>query len=341
MAIAQAQMVISSLKLLDPSIQVEMVTADTAGDRDQASRLTSLGGKGGSFVSGFRHQVLVRQTDMVMHSLKDIPGNASVPGLILGAFLRREDPRDALVTKNDMAVDDLPTDASIGTNSVRRKAFLRQLFPLWRVLHCRGAANSRLRKLDSGELQPLHEFYKDYDIAVGPFDALVMAKSGLERIGCGNRIQKIFSSGEMIPAVGQGTVVVECREDDHDLVDLLHAVTDPETELACIAERAMLHALNGHCNSPIAGYCRRLAGSWILTGAVLSEDGSEKIEVTETTCSDDLKLLGGLVASKLLLCGARGLIEKSRRDDALAQIYEQAARDKMALANIVASPPDA
>jgi hydroxymethylbilane synthase len=323
MALVQTQAVVDAFARVAPDVRVRVEERVTSGDRDQTSKLSTHGGKGGAFVSGLRHEILTRSVDMAMHSLKDVPGNLDIPGLMLGAFLPRDDPRDVLITSRNKPLEDLPDNFTIGTNAVRRKSYLHTLFPRAEIAHCRGAVNNRISKLDDGKRQDLHEFYKDYDLTVGPFDALVVAYSGIIRLGKADRIRKIFEPWEMLPAVGQGICVVECRADNSELLEVLSLVNDRESYLCALAERTMLRQLNGHCNSPIAGFCKKDGHSYTLTGAVLSSDGSEKIEVTDNTYSTDTRLLGRLVAAKLLLNGAREIIDNGRTNDPLEEVYFQ------------------
>ena len=194
-----------------------------------------------------------------MHSLKDMPGNEDTPGLVIGATLTRDPPTDALVLRPGVAIEDIKRSRGkgykIGTNAVRRAAYARRLFPEIEVIHFRGAADTRVRKLDNREMQRLPDGGE-----VGPADALIMARSGLERVGLGNRIACELSPQEMLPAVGgvggvgQGIVAVECAVNDWQTRQYLALIDDPAARLCCDAEREVLWVLNGHCNSPIAGY---------------------------------------------------------------------------------------
>jgi hydroxymethylbilane synthase len=323
MALAQTQAIVAAFARVAPHISVKVEERITTGDRDQTSKLSTHGGKGGAFVSGLRHELITRSLDMAMHSLKDVPGNLDIPGLTLGAFLPRDDPRDVLITSRNKPLEDFPANFTIGTSAVRRKSYLHALFPKAEIAHCRGAVNNRISKLDDGRCQDLHEFYKDFDLTVGPFDALVVAHSGISRLGRADRIRKTFEPWEMLPAVGQGICVVECRQDNTELLEVLSLINDQESYLCALAERTMLSQLNGHCNSPIAGYCRKCGDRYILIGAVLSQDGSEKIEVSEYTNSTDTRLLGRLVAAKLLRNGGREIIDCGRSNNALEEVYFQ------------------
>src|SRR3979411_1099261 len=213
MALAQTEEIARRLKAAAPDLDVEIVKFETVGDTDQTSKLLQHGGKGGAFVAEIRAAVISGQLHAAMHSLKDMPGNEDTPGLVIGATLARDPPTDALVLRAGVSIEELRRSRGkgfkIGTKAVRRAAYARRLFPQVEVIHYRGAADTRVRKLDNLELQRLPDGGK-----VGPADALIMARSGLERVGLINRIAYEFSIQEMQPAAGQGIVAVECAIND-------------------------------------------------------------------------------------------------------------------------------
>src|SRR3979490_419088 len=213
MALAQTEEIARRLTAAEPGIEVEIVKFETTGDQDQTSKLLAHGVKGGAFVAEIRKAVVAGELHAAMHSLKDMPGNEDTPGLVIGATLARDPPTDALVLRAGISIDDIRRSRGkgfkIGTNAVRRAAYARRLFPQVEVIHYRGAADTRVRKLDHLEMQRLPD-----GGAVGPADALVMARSGLERIALASRIAYEFSMQEMLPAVGQGIVAVECATSD-------------------------------------------------------------------------------------------------------------------------------
>src|SRR3954447_11229947 len=201
MALAQTEEIARRLTAAVPDIDVEIVKFETTGDADQTSKLLAHGGKGGAFVAEIRQAVVAGQLHAAMHSLKDMPGNEDTPGLVIGATLARDPPGDVLVLRSGVSIDDLRRSRGrglkIGTNAVRRAAYARRLFPEVEVIHYRGAADTRVRKLDDSEMQRLPDGGE-----VGPADALIMARSGLERVGLSARIAHEFSIREMLPAVG-------------------------------------------------------------------------------------------------------------------------------------------
>jgi hydroxymethylbilane synthase len=249
MALAQTEEIARRLTAAVPGLEVEIVRFETTGDSDQTSKLLQHGGKGGAFVAEIRKAVVAGELQAAMHSLKDMPGNEDTPGLVIGATLSRDPPGDVLVLREGVSIDDLRRSRGkgfkIGTNAVRRAAYARRLFPDVEVIHFRGAADTRVRKLDQKEMQRLPG-----GGAVGPADALIMARSGLQRVGLASRIAYEFSIEEMLPAVGQGIVAVECAAQDWQTRRILAAIDDPAAHKSADAEREVLWVLNGHCNSP-------------------------------------------------------------------------------------------
>src|SRR6202035_3040667 len=253
MALAQTEEIARRLTAAVPGLNVEIVKFETSGDSDQTSKLLQHGGKGGAFVAEIRKAVLSGDLQAAMHSLKDMPGNEDTPGLVIGATLARDPPGDVLVLREGLSIGDFRGSRGkgykIGTNAVRRAAYARRLFPQVEVIHYRGAADTRVRKLDNSEMQRLPGGGEG-----GPADALIMARSGLQRVGFANRIAYEFSIAEMLPAVGQGIVAVECAARDWQTRGILSAIDDPAAHQSADAEREVLWVLNGHCNSPIAGF---------------------------------------------------------------------------------------
>ncbi len=314
MALAQTEEIARQLRAAWPNLAVVIVKFDTRGDDDQVSKLLRHGGKGGAFVAEIRAAVRRGELQAAMHSLKDMPGNEETPGLVIGATLARDPPGDALVVRPGVAFDNIRSAKGrgfkIGTNSVRRASYLRRLLPEVEVIHFRGAADTRVRKLDTFQLQQMPD-----GSARGPADALVMARSGLERVGLAERIVHEFSPVEMLPAVGQGIVAVECDETDWDTRGYLARISDPASRACADAEREVLWVLNGHCNSPIAGHATINGADMMLRAAVIEEDGSRFIEAERTGAADRPRELGRLVGLELLQRGAAEIIERTRPPD--------------------------
>ena len=311
MALAQTGEIARQLSAVAPELSVEIVKFETRGDADQASKLLPHGGKGGAFVAEIREAMIAGSLQAAMHSLKDMPGNEDTPGLIIGATLARDPPNDVLVLREGLSVEDIKhargNGFKIGTNAVRRAAYARRLYPEIEVIHYRGAADTRVRKLDQREMQRLPDGGE-----VGPADALIMARSGLERVGLANRIAYEFSTREMLPAAGQGIVAVECATNDWQTRKYLALIDDAAAHLCADAEREVLWVLNGHCNSPIAGFSTIKGTEMSLTASVLDEKGGELIEVTRVGPADRPRELGRAVALDLLDKGAAAIIERNR-----------------------------
>ncbi|MDH2384190.1 hydroxymethylbilane synthase [Bradyrhizobium sp. CER78] len=314
MALAQTDEVARLLRASAGDLAVEIVKFETRGDQDQTSKLLRHGGKGGAFVAEIREAMRAGTLQAAMHSLKDVPGNEETPGLVLAAMLKRDAANDSLVLRPGLSLDTLRGARGkgfmIGTNAVRRAAYLRRLFPEATVIHYRGAADTRVAKLDRGDKQRLPEGGE-----VGPADALVMARSGLERIGMTARIAHDFSVNEMLPAVGQGIVAVECVETDWATRARLAAIDNAPSRLAAEAEREVLWVLNGHCNSPIAGHATLAASELTLRASVLDEAGAGFIEVTRSGPADRPRELGRAVGMELLAKGAAEVIARTRVDE--------------------------
>ena len=311
MALAQTGEVARRLTATVSGLDVEVVKFDTTGDIDQTSKLLPHGGKGGAFVAQIRAAVLKGELHAAMHSLKDMLGNEDTPGLVIGATLSRDPPGDVLVVRPGLSIDELRRSRGkgfrIGTNAVRRAAYARRLFPEVEVIHFRGAADTRVRKLDQGEKQRLPE-----GGSVGPADALIMARSGLERVGLADRIAYEFSAAEMLPAVGQGIVAVECAAADWQTRMLLSCIDDATAHACADAEREVLWVLNGHCNSPIAGFAEISGAEMTLRALVLDLGGGFIIEASRAGPAGRPRELGRAVAFDLLAKGAAEIIERSR-----------------------------
>lgn len=307
MAMAQTSEVAAQLKRCDQQISARIVKFQPRGDRDQTAKLDRHGGKGGAFVAEIRNALRSGELHAAMHSLKDVPGDEETPGLVFGAYLKREEVEDALVLRADKTkeefIDGRGANFRIGTNSVRRAAYLKRLYPNTEIIHYRGAADTRIRKLDDRSMQKLPGGGE-----VGPADGLIMAASGLARVGLSDRITMTFSADDMLPAIGQGVVVVECAADDWRTRKTLLAIEDSAAKTCALAEREVLWILNGHCNTPIAGLARLQGDTLTLKAAVLSLDGETVIEAAGTSSADRPRELGREVGLSLLAQGAGPLI---------------------------------
>lgn len=311
MALAQSELVSQLLREAVPGLRIDLAENDPRGDRDQISRLDRHGGKGGAFVAEIRADVIAGRSQCAMHSLKDMPGNEETPGLVIGAYLKREDPTDSLVLRPGLTMQDLNrhkgAGIAIGTNSVRRAAFLRNLFPQAEIIHFRGAADTRIRKLDNSIAQKMTD-----GTEAGPADGIVLATSGMKRIGQLHRATHTFSTGEMLPAVGQGIVAVECAERDWRTLDYLSRIDDQLARACAEAEREVLWVLDGHCNSPIAAHAKIDRDSMRLSAAVMSLDGEQMLRHEAEGPAQFPRELGRNVGLALIELGAREIVDESR-----------------------------
>ena len=264
----------------------------TTGDR-WLGDLSQVEGKG-AFTKEVDAALLAGEADLAVHCVKDVPADRPLPaGTVFAAFLKRDDIRDALVHPGGLTLDELPPGTRIGTSSVRRTAQLAASHPHLRCVPFRGNANRRLEKLAAGEA-----------------DALLLAVSGLERIGRTDVISEVLSPEVMMPPIGAGILALQCREDDTAVIDTVSDLGDPDTHREATAERMFLHVLQGHCNSPIAGYARvGRGGELSLRAAVFTPDGKTVLNAHEWAGRLDPATLGTSVAVALLRQGARDLID--------------------------------
>lgn len=311
MALAQTDLVRTCLLKVAPELDIDLAQNDPRGDRDQISRLDRHGGKGGAFVAEIRADVLAGRSQCAMHSLKDMPGNEETPGLVIGAYLEREDPTDALVLREGLDLATFEAGGAegfrIGTNSIRRAALIRSIYPNIEVIHFRGAADTRIRKLDERTPQKLPDGGE-----TPPADAILLATAGLHRIGQADRIARVFSTDEMLPAVGQGIIAVECAETDWRTRELLNRIDDPQARLCAQAEREVLWILDGHCNSPIAAHARVDGESMDLKASVMTLDGETVLSAAATGEACYPRELGRRVAADLKEQGADRIIAATR-----------------------------
>ena len=291
LALWQAEHVRARLQQLHPGLQVELVTMSTQGDRVLDSPLAKIGGKG-LFVKELEQGMLAGQADIAVHSMKDVP--AELPeGLEIGAILEREDPRDAFVSNRFAALAELPQGARVGTSSLRRQCQLRAVRPDLEILDLRGNVNTRLAKLDAGD-----------------YDAIVLASAGLKRLGMAQRITCALESEDMLPAIAQGVIGIECRSDDAAVKALIEPLNHAETRLRTQAERAMNAALAGGCQAPVAGFSLITGDSIQLRGLVGWPNGSVIVRGEISGPAEDAAALGEQLARELLEQGARPILDE-------------------------------
>ncbi|XP_066591936.1 porphobilinogen deaminase isoform X1 [Prorops nasuta] len=266
LALVQTKYVIDCLKNYHPKKEFEIVTMNTKGDKILNISLPKIGEKS-LFTEELELALEHGKVDFVVHSLKDLP--TTLPGgMALGAILKREDPRDAVVMskKNEgKTLATLEKGSVIGTSSLRRSAQLARNMPHLKVENIRGNLNTRLKKLDDEN---------------GPFAAIILAAAGLKRLGWEKRISQILEPEEALYAIGQGALGIECRETDWQILTLLEPLCDLQTTLRCVCERSFLKTLGGGCSAPVAVSTTLDGKELSVTGAVWSLDGKTIIMET-------------------------------------------------------------
>jgi hydroxymethylbilane synthase len=295
LALTQTNWVMDQLKKLDPRFEFEVKEIVTKGDQIQDVTLSKVGGKG-LFVKEIEQAMLDKEIDMAVHSMKDMP--AVLPdGLTIGCIPFREDHRDALISRGHVKLKDLKPGAIIGTSSLRRSAQLLVARPDLEIKWIRGNVDTRLAKLETEE-----------------YDAIILAAAGLYRLGWASDVVTEFLDAELcVPAVGQGALSIECREDDKELLELFEKFTCKKTERAVRAERAFLQKMEGGCQVPIAGFAYVAENDDIVLNVlVASPEGHEIIK--EEVRGQNPEELGLQAADLLIEKGGKDLIDKVKRE---------------------------
>ena len=275
LALAQAEMVRRALAVahgFDPE-RVEIQVIRTSGDRIQDRPLADLGGKG-LFTKEIEEALAAGSIDLAVHSSKDMP-TVLPAGLVLAAFLPREDARDAFISRKAKSIAALAPGATIGTASLRRQALVRKLRPDLQVVSLRGNVETRLRRIDEGAA-----------------DATLLALAGLKRLGLAGSVTAVLGVDEFLPAVGQGAIGIETRANDDRTRRLLDPINHADTAIALAAERSFLATLDGSCCTPIAGHATVAGGELRFRGMILKPDGSESCETARTGAAADAVKLG-------------------------------------------------
>jgi len=275
-------------------VETEIVVIKTTGDRMTQAPFSQIGGKG-VFIKELEEALLDEQIDLAVHSVKDIP--TDVPSrLSFPAVCRREDTRDALIGSQGETLAKLRHGARVGTSSLRRASQLRHVRPDLDIREMRGNVDTRLRKVDSGE-----------------YEAIVLAKAGLDRLGMSARISEVLSPDVCMPAVGQGAIAVQARLKDADLADALAPLDDNETRQSIVAERALLGALEGGCQVPLGAWARIERNELAMDAVVCSPDGRNYVRQRATGPSDQPRELGQRLAQLLIDAGAGTILQEVYR----------------------------
>jgi hydroxymethylbilane synthase len=255
LALAQSRALVAELGRAHPELDIAELTVTTTGDKIQDRSLTEIGGKG-LFVKEIEEALLAREADIAVHSLKDVPGELAA-GLCIGCVPKREDPRDVLVSRSGQKLVELPEGAKVGTTSLRRQLQLRALRPDLVLVPLRGNVDTRIRKCRDGEV-----------------DAIVLARAGLVRLGRAEEATEVLEPELSLPAVGQGALAVELRAGDERTDALLAPLRDEETSRAVAAERGVMIAVQGGCQTPVAAHAARAHGGFWLRALLADPDGT-------------------------------------------------------------------
>jgi hydroxymethylbilane synthase len=290
LALWQAYYVRDCLTKIYPNLEIALHTMVSQGDKILDTPLAKIGGKG-LFLKELEQSMLDGETDIAVHSMKDVP--VEFPkGLELAVICPREDPRDAFVSNSFQSLHDLPHGAVVGTSSLRRQTQLKAIRPDIQIKDLRGNVNTRLNKLDNKE-----------------YDAIVLASAGLIRLEMQDRISSYISIDESLPAIGQGAVGIECRQGDESIHQLLGPLACRDTTIRLIAERAMNLRLEGGCQVPIGGFATLDNDMVHLRGLVASLDGTQVLRAEASAKQENAKQLGIQVAEELLAKGADKILD--------------------------------
>ncbi len=296
MALTQTQHVANLIEKANPGVKCELVGIVTDGDYEKfKGDLKTIGGKG-AFVKGLEVAILNGDADLAVHSMKDVPTDEDLPeGLTIAAALKRDDIRDVAVCRDNESFEELPEGAKVGTCSVRRAAQIATNFAYLTVVPLRGNVDTRLQKLEDGEV-----------------DCALLAKSGLERLNLQSRISTVFEPDMMLPALAQGTVGVECRSDNTELLDMLSKINVKDSYTCLMVERHLLQHLGGNCHTPVGGYCEVTKGGNLrLIAAVYSPDGKTTVRTRMKMPYNDWAELAKAAADDLKSQGAEQIIAQA------------------------------
>ena len=291
LALWQAEFVKSKLEAIYPDLKVELVKMTTQGDQILNSPLSKIGGKS-LFIKELEVGIMEGRADIAVHSMKDVPYELP-QGFEIGAILERENPFDAFVSNDFNSIQDLPIGAKLGSCSLRRIVQVKAMRPDLEILDLRGNVNTRLKKLDDGE-----------------YDAIILACSGLTRLGFDNRIKQDLSPDDSLPAVGQGALGIEIKANDHEISNLIKPLIHQKTQIEVNAERALNTTLQGGCSVAIGAFATSEDSKLTLSGMVGNVDSGEIIRIQETGETSKPIDLGIRAAKKLLSLGARELLNE-------------------------------
>jgi hydroxymethylbilane synthase len=285
LALAQSRAFAAELVKATLGLAIDELEVVTSGDKTLDRPLQDIGGKG-LFIKELEEALLDGRADIAVHSIKDVPAELA-PNLRIACIPRREDPRDALISRSGAKLSELPSGARVGTSSLRRAVAIQRARPDLVIAPVRGNVDTRLRKVDDGS-----------------FDAIVLAHAGLRRLGLSSRATEVLTTEVCLPAIGQGALGIECRADDASSVTLLTALADDEATLCVEAERAVLRAVGGTCKTPVAAFAEHIADTLRIRGMLAEADGS-RVRWAERTIPfprsiDDANRVGCDLGAELL-----------------------------------------
>ncbi len=256
-------------------------TIKTSGDIHSNVKLSEIGGKN-LFCKEIEENLLKNNIDIAVHSLKDMESEQN-ENLIIGAYIKRNDPRDVLICNRIKNFNELLKGAKIGSSSRRRELQLKKINKNVSVLNIRGNIDTRIQKLEDQK-----------------FDAIVLAAAGVKSLNLEHKIGLIFDTNEIIPAIGQGIIAVQCRKDDEKIKDIIKRINDTETSLCAIAERTVLQTIGGNCETAIGGFAEIINNNLILKAQLFSDEGDESFDYKFTGSDVDATNIGKIVGEKLL-----------------------------------------
>ncbi|MFA5867238.1 MAG: hydroxymethylbilane synthase [Actinomycetota bacterium] len=296
LALWQADKVALLIKKQHPGTITDLVKIKTTGDKILDSPLSKIGDKG-LFVKEIENALIKREIDIAVHSAKDMP--TEIPaGLILTAYLKRDDPSDALISADGRTLDELREGAVIGTSSLRRRAQLLAYRPDLRFVDLRGNVDTRLRKLKEEKL-----------------DAILLSGAGLTRLGMGDKITERIPASIVVPAVGQGLIVIEAREEDRKTLDFVEFMNDRDTAVCVKAERAFSDSIGGGCQVPMGALAVLEDGTMKLKAVVASLDGETLLRAEIDGPAEDGEALGRELAERMKDMGAAEILDEIRREN--------------------------
>ena len=293
LALWQANHVSNLLKKLPEIEDVELLPLSTKGDQILDQNLQKIGGKG-LFIKELEYAILQNKADIAVHSMKDLPVLLQEE-FFIAAVLKRESPFDCLLSKKNLKLAELESGSLVGSSSLRRQSQILKLRPDLRVKNLRGNVNTRIDKLESGD-----------------YDAIILAKAGLDRLELSGEISQTFSTAEMLPAAAQGVIGIECLRQKEEIIDIVSKINDFETEVTTNCERSVNSALFADCHSPIGSYATYANGKCRLESIVISPDGSVEARDSVTGCANNAEELGLELADRLKQIGAIEILKLAR-----------------------------